>query len=102
MVQHPSSIVIVQDTVVIHDGEVLGKQSNVPQPNSLLRRVRCSSHVSSPGVAVIGPEQLTTGKNLTGTSFRAFSDSVIAAYWKLIYGWTQWAGIMFRLENYNQ
>ena len=66
MVQYASSIVIFPDTVAVHDGEVLEKQSNVPQPNSLLRRVRCSS---SPGVAVIGPEQSTTGKNLSWNEF---------------------------------
>lgn len=77
-----SGLVLGADTVVVIDGEALGKPSGRAEAAAMLRRLRGRTHEVMTGVAVI---DAATGVEAARTvtsrvSMRAYSDAEISAY----------------------
>ncbi|HEX5814431.1 MAG TPA: Maf family protein [Methylomirabilota bacterium] len=77
-----ASLVLGADTIVVIDGEVLGKPSGPAEAAAMLRRLRGRVHEVLTGVAVV---DAATGREATETvtsrvRMRAATDAEIAAY----------------------
>jgi septum formation protein len=77
-----NSLVLAADTVVVLDGEILGKPRDAAQARQMLRRLRARSHTVHTGVAVV---ELSSGRtalhlNVTTVWMRDYSDAEIDAY----------------------
>lgn len=77
---HRKSAVIGADTVVILDGEVLGKPGDEEDARAMLVRLRGRSHDVVTGVAVISGSSERSGYRRTAVRMRAYSDPEIDAY----------------------
>jgi septum formation protein len=77
-----NSLVLAADTVVVLDGEILGKPRDAAHARQMLRRLRARSHTVHTGVAVV---ELSSGRtaihlNVTTVWMRDYSDAEIDAY----------------------
>jgi nucleoside triphosphate pyrophosphatase len=77
-----SGLVLGADTIVVIDGEALGKPSGRAEAAAMLRRLRGRAHEVMTGVAVI---DVATGGEATETvssrvTMRAYSEAEIAEY----------------------
>jgi len=75
-------IVIACDTIVVLEGEVLGKPANPEEATRTLRRLRGWEHRVYSGLTVVDVEsgQLHAACDETGVHMRAYEDEEIAAY----------------------
>ncbi len=73
-------IVLGADTLVVLDGDVLGKPSDKAEATDMLRRLRGRSHDVITGVAVAGACGPASTAEVTRVVFRAYSDMEIKAY----------------------
>lgn len=69
------------DTVVVCDGEILGKPRDRADGARMLRRLSGHGHEVMTGVAVIGPAGLLSVCVITRISLRSLGDHEIDAYW---------------------
>ena len=76
----PSRTVVAADTLVIHQGTVLGKPRDAEEARQMLRRLRGEEHLVITGVAVIGARRSAKGHASTKVVMRSYSDDDIAAY----------------------
>jgi MAF protein len=80
----PGSMVIGADTIVVLDGEIIGKPANAAQAMETLRRLRGRTHQVLTGVTVIdtaaNPLAEHTDLVATPVSMRDYSDAEIDAY----------------------
>jgi MAF protein len=76
----PSQTVVAADTLVIHQGAVLGKPKDAEEAQQMLRRLRGQEHLVVTGVAVIGAGRSARGHTSTKVVMRSYSDDDIAAY----------------------
>ena len=76
----PDAIVIGSDTIVVVDGEVLGKPRDRQHATTMLRRLSGRSHVVMTGVAVRWGGRLASGVEEVGVTFRDLSDAEIDRY----------------------
>ena len=76
----PDAIVIGSDTIVVVDGEVLGKPRDRQHATAMLRRLSGRSHVVMTGVAVRWGGRLASGVEEVGVTFRDLSDAEIDRY----------------------
>jgi nucleoside triphosphate pyrophosphatase len=74
------AVVIGSDTIVVVDGDVLGKPTNAAQATEMLRRLSGRSHVVMTGVAVRWRGRVVSGVEEVGVTFRALTDEQIARY----------------------
>jgi septum formation protein len=74
------AVVIGSDTIVVVDGDVLGKPRDREQARAMLRRLSGRSHTVMTGVAVQWRGRLVSGLEEVGVTFRALSDDDIARY----------------------
>lgn len=74
------AVVIGSDTIVVVDGDVLGKPRDESQAAEMLRRLSGRSHVVMTGVAVRWRDRLASGVEEVGVTFRALTDDDIARY----------------------
>jgi septum formation protein len=74
------AVVIGSDTIVVLDGEVLGKPRDREQAAAMLTRLSGRSHVVMTGVAVRWGGRLASGVEEVGVTFRRLSDAEIARY----------------------
>lgn len=80
--EYPSSLVLAADTIVIHNGEVLGKPNSSSNAKRMLRQLSESTHTVYTGLSVHHKDScrvVTTGKS-TEITFAALEESEIAAY----------------------
>jgi septum formation protein len=79
---HPDAVVLGADTIVVIDGNVLGKPKDVDEAVGMLRRLRGRPHEVLTGVAVIdGPRALVfTGTEITRVVMARYSDDLIDEY----------------------
>lgn len=75
-----SKTVVAADTLVIHQGAVLGKPKDADEALQMLRRLRGEEHLVITGVAVINAGRCATGYTSTKVAMRPYSDDEIAAY----------------------
>ncbi len=76
----PGAIVIGADTLVVLDGNVLGKPAGPERAMEMLQALRGREHTVVTGVAVCWPGGLASGAEKTIVQFRRYSDGEIAAY----------------------
>ncbi|HET9582098.1 MAG TPA: Maf family protein [Gemmatimonadota bacterium] len=80
-VRHPGALVVAADTVVVLEGDILGKPADPTAARAMLTRLSGREHLVHTGVAVRAPDGgRTTGTEVTEVRFRAFGSEEIEAY----------------------
>ncbi|MGH9499814.1 MAG: Maf family protein [Terriglobales bacterium] len=82
--QRPTDLVLGADTVVVVDGEMLGKPRDAADARQMLRLLSGRRHEVITGVCLVGP-RLPMGKTISETTvvnMNVFSDDDISAYVK--------------------
>jgi septum formation protein len=79
-IEAPDAITIGSDTIVVVDGQVLGKPRDRAHAGEMLRQLSGRSHVVMTGVAVKWRSNLASGLEEVGVTFRALSDEEIERY----------------------
>jgi septum formation protein len=79
-IDRDDAVVIGSDTIVIVDGDVLGKPRDREQAVAMLRRLSGRAHVVMTGVAVAWRGRMSSGVEEVGVTFRALSDDEILRY----------------------
>jgi septum formation protein len=74
------AVVIGSDTIVVVDGDVLGKPRDGEQAVAMLRRLSGRAHVVMTGVAVAWRGRMSSGVEQVGVTFRALGDDEIRRY----------------------
>lgn len=78
--QHPEAVVIGSDTIVVVDGDILGKPGSREEAIAMLTRLAGRSHVVHTAVAVAHQGEVRSGVESVGVTFRELSPELIAAY----------------------
>jgi septum formation protein len=78
--QEPDAVVIGSDTIVVVDGDVLGKPADEPEARRMLRRLADRSHVVMTAVAVVWRGETRSGVEQVGVDFHPLTDAEIDAY----------------------
>ena len=78
--RHPGRDVLAADTVVVLDGEILGKPADAREAAATLRRLSGREHVVITAVALARDAQVWERRDETRVRFRSLSDETIAAY----------------------
>ncbi len=79
-VETPDAVTIGSDTIVVVDGDVLGKPRDRAHAGEMLRRLSGRSHVVMTGVAVRWRNQVASSLVEVGVTFRHLDGSEIEAY----------------------
>jgi septum formation protein len=79
-IEAPDAVTIGSDTIVVVDGDVLGKPRDRAHAAEMLRRLSGRSHVVMTGVAVRWRGHVASGLEEVGVTFRALSDRDIERY----------------------
>ena len=79
-VHRPEALVIAADTIVVLDGEILGKPKDAVEAAAMLRRLAGREHVVHTAVAVAYRNDTISGVESTRVWMRALDDDAIAAY----------------------
>jgi septum formation protein len=77
----PSALVVGGDTVIVHEGDVIGKPADAAEAASFMRRLSGSEHEVLGGLAVVqfgGDER--TAVTATKVRFRLLSEELVASY----------------------
>lgn len=76
------SLIIGSDTIVVLDGEVLGKPSNAEDAKSMLRRLQGRNHEVYTGVACVRSTngEATVAHRMTKVQMKSLSEDQIARY----------------------
>ena len=77
---HPHAAVIGADTIVVLDGDILGKPADHADAMRILRRLSGRTHTVHTAVAVAREGQVESGVESVEVTFRPLSDAQIAAY----------------------
>jgi septum formation protein len=76
------SLVIAADTIVVVDGEALGKPADEDDSLRMIRRLQGRDHEVLTGVGIRWKKQVSTGLERTRVSFRSLDDEAVRAYVK--------------------
>jgi len=76
----PNMFVLGADTVVIVDGQMLGKPADAKDASRMLHLLSAGSHLVTTGVCLLGPKVEDTRAETTTVSFSPLSDEEIAEY----------------------
>lgn len=79
-IRRPDTVVIGSDTIVVLDGDVLGKPRDRDHAAAMLRRLSGRSHVVMTGVAVAWRDRVVSGLEQVGVTFRPLDDDEIGRY----------------------
>lgn len=79
-IEAPDAVTIGSDTIVVVDGDVLGKPRDKAHAAEVLRRLSGRSHVVMTGVAVRWQHTVASSLVEVGVTFRALSEDEIQAY----------------------
>jgi septum formation protein len=79
-IDEPGAVTIGSDTIVVVDGDVLGKPRDRAHAVEMLRRLSGRSHVVMTGVAVRYNGRTASGLEEVGVTFRHLSDADIERY----------------------
>jgi septum formation protein len=74
------AVTIGSDTIVVVDGDVLGKPRDRDHAHAMLRRLSGRSHVVMTGVAVRWQGKIVSGLEEVGVTFRMLADEDIERY----------------------
>ena len=78
--RQPGKFVLAADTVVIVEGQMLGKPTGAPDATRMLRLLSGGSHLVTTGVCLRGPGVEDTRAETTTVSFSPLTDEEIAEY----------------------
>jgi septum formation protein len=78
--RRPDSVVIAADTIVVVDGEILGKPRDAEDAEAMLRRLSGRDHLVHTAIAVAYRNDTASGVETTRVWFRPLTEAVIAAY----------------------
>jgi septum formation protein len=78
--RHPDAVVIAADTIVVLDGEVLGKPSTAAEAEATLARLSGRTHTVHTAVAVARLGRRCAGVESVDVTFRALSSEEIRGY----------------------
>jgi septum formation protein len=78
--RRPDVAVIAADTIVVIDGEILGKPADAADAAAMLRRLSGREHVVHTAIAVAYRNDTASAVESTRVWFRSLSDDAIAAY----------------------
>jgi septum formation protein len=78
--QHPDAIVIAADTIVVVDGDILGKPADAADAARMLARLRAREHTVYTAVALQRGAQRTSEVVEVCVTFRDLTDAAIASY----------------------
>lgn len=78
--EDPEAIVIGSDTVVVRDGEILGKPASPAQAEEMLASLSGRSHEVCTGVTVCQGDRLVSQVEVTQVTFRHLTPQEIARY----------------------
>ena len=76
----PDAVAIGADTIVVADGDVLGKPRDAAHAAEMLRRLSGRSHLVITAVAAVWRGMTVSGVEEVGVTFRPLTDGEIAAY----------------------
>lgn len=77
----PSALVLGADTVIVLDGEVIGKPADAAEAAEFMRRLSGRDHQVLGGLAIVGPDKgERTAATATSVRFRTLSEEQIALY----------------------
>ena len=76
------AVVIGSDTIVVIDGEILGKPHNAQHATEMLRQLSGRTHTVVTAVAVATGGRVLSGVENVSVTFRTLSDQMIADYIK--------------------
>ena len=79
-VQHPDAVVIGSDTIVVIDGDILGKPADRVGAIAMLSRLSGRTHTVFTAVAVAHGGVTLSGVETVAVTFRTLDDARIAAY----------------------
>jgi septum formation protein len=79
-IREADAVVIGSDTIVVVDGDVLGKPQDEADAARMLRRLSGRSHVVMTAVAVAWDGRLESGVEEVGVTFHPLSEADITAY----------------------
>ena len=78
--RQPNKFVLGADTVVIVDGQMLGKPADAKDASRMLHLLSAGSHLVTTGVCLLGPKVEDTRAETSTVSFSPLSDDEIASY----------------------
>jgi nucleoside triphosphate pyrophosphatase len=78
--RHPHRLVVAADTIVVLDGELLGKPTDAVEAGLMLRRLSGRAHEVLTGVAVASPVGLVSHVEPTTVWFNELSDEDVRWY----------------------
>lgn len=76
----PDELVIAADTIVVLDGELLGKPADPAEARSMLGRLAGRTHAVVTGLALGAGDRMVSGAGWTEVRFRPLDAEEIAAY----------------------
>lgn len=79
-VEERDAVIVGSDTIVVVDGDVLGKPRDPEHAKEMLRRLSGRSHVVMTGVAVRWRDKLLSSVEEVGVTFRGLDDDEIDRY----------------------
>ncbi len=79
-VVHPDAVIIGSDTIVVIDGDILGKPRDTLEAVAMLRRLRGRTHTVFTAVAVCYRGRTLSGVESVSVTFRDMDDARVAAY----------------------
>lgn len=79
-IHDPEAVVIASDTIVVVDGEVLGKPRNEADAARMLKRLSGRTHIVITAVAVSWRGRIESGAEEVDVTFRQLDDATIAGY----------------------
>lgn len=79
-IESDDDLIIAADTVVVIDGEILGKPADSSHAHAMLRHLRGRTHRVYSGICVRRGQSIESAHQVTNVTFGRFSDDFIAAY----------------------
>ena len=76
----PDAVIIAADTIVVVDGDVLGKPRDADEAARILRRLAGRTHTVFTAVAVARGAKMLSGVEEVGVTFRPLDDATITSY----------------------
>jgi septum formation protein len=80
MAREPDAVIIAADTIVVLDGEVLGKPASAAEARATLQRLSGRTHTVHTAVAVQYGGRAVSGVESVEVTFRPLDDAQIARY----------------------
>lgn len=78
--QHADAVIIGADTIVVVDGDVLGKPADGAEAAAMLRRISGRTHIVDTAVAVVRGSKVTSAVEEVDVTFRSLTDHDIERY----------------------